>query len=279
MNVKTKYALPIALAGLALLVWCLLSRQPQTRNESQIPNQQEGQNPSEAKRVEEAITATSSPIKNQKAEPKKHQQKVAEQSSQPVYQISPANIAIDPVAEARAKDAEPFRLLGQGSGNAKIVSQAGKTVLEADPKVGIYGCSVSPDGKHLAVSFASEGSIILEPETGNKISLPKRPPGVNKFIFEDWSWIDDNTLVSASGDEKLDANGKPVRSDDNVAQSRLYLYILSQQQLTEMQLPKDLGVKVFTVDQVSRNGYVHLVHDDPNATRPPDLGWFAVRPK
>jgi hypothetical protein len=102
---------------------------------------------------------------------------------------------------------------------------------------------------------------------------------VNKFIFEDWSWIDDNTLVSASGDEKLDANGKPVRSDDNVAQSRLYLYILSQQQLTEMQLPKDLGVKVFTVDQVSRNGYVHLVHDDPNATRPPDLGWFAVRPK
>src|SRR6266404_7929304 len=98
------------------------------------------------------------------------------------YKISPADVVIDPVAEARLKDAEPFRLLGPRSASAKIVNKAGDVVLEADPKVGIYDCSVSPNGKRIAVYFASEGSLILDPETGEKILLPKRPPGENKFI-------------------------------------------------------------------------------------------------
>lgn len=273
MNVKTKNALPIALASLVLLMGWLLSRQPQLRNQSPVRNHHE------AKRVEEATTTPSSPIERHEAKLQKLQQKAVEPSNQPAYQISPANVVIDPTVEGRLKDTKPFRLLGQGSGSAKIVNKAGNVVLEADPKVGIYGCEVSPNGKQLTAYFASEGSIILEPETGTKIALPKRPPGEHKFVFEHWSWIDDNTLVSASGDQKLDAKGNPVREEANVAQSRLYLYDISHQQLTEVQLPKDFGVKIFSISAVSSKGYVYLVHEDPNATRLPDLGWFAVQPK
>jgi hypothetical protein len=265
--VKIKHTLIIALLGAALLLWWFLNHEPETRSQAERKQSNE-----------KAVPAPSANEKREVEQPEP-QQSVVERSDQPAHEISRVNVAFDPDAEAKSKIAEPYRLIGQGSGAAKIVDKSGKVVLEADPKVGIYGCSVSPDGEHIAVDCASAGSIILEPKTGNKITLPKRPPGENKFVFESWYWIDDNTLVAESGDHKLDVLGRPVKSDDNVSQSRLYLYSLNQKQLDEVQLPKDLGAKVFSIAYVSSKGYVHLVTDDPTATRAPDLGWFELRPK
>ena len=183
-----------------------------------------------------------------------------------------------PAAEGRKKTIEPFQLRGRGS-RATIVDAHGNIVFMADSTIGIYACEVSPDAKHLAVYFGSSESIVLEPETGTKIALPKQPPGENKFGFGHWRWIDNNTLLGESGDERLDRKPGADGEGNNVARSRLYLYEITEHKLEEMNMPKDLGAKVFSVTEVNADGSIHLVHDDTSAERPPDLGWFKVSGK
>jgi hypothetical protein len=196
----------------------------------------------------------------------------------PTYQMERMAITSDPNGEAKLPKMRPFQLRGGGSSTAKIVDLEGKTVLDAYPYNTIATCSVSPGGGAILVYHGNSEYEIFDPATKSRAVLPQRPPGEKKLDFSAWHWIDDTALVGQSGDELADR--KDIAGEDTMdIQGRLYFYNVSRKELAEVQLPKDLGAKVFSVTQISPNGYIHLISVQTNATVRADLGWFKVRPK
>jgi len=193
----------------------------------------------------------------------------------PAHELVPTKETVDDAAEQKIADARPYKLQGRGS-DGKIVDAAGQVVLEGDPKVGIYGGTASPDGKSVLVYYGDANYEILNPVTKERLRLPSEPPGKNKLGFG-FYWIDNDTLLGASGDLKLDRRGQPVRDDDNVARTRLYLYHLANHTLEELKIPVPPDVKQVFVSSVTSTGLIHLMHDDPGSKRPEDLGWFKAR--
>jgi hypothetical protein len=205
-----------------------------------------------------------------------------EVESQSRYEMTAANVDFDPVAEAKSKEVQPYRLRG-GAGLGKIVDSQGKVVLESGSESGmhIFGCEVSPNGKLVLVQGGDGKNLILDPNSGRRWLLPHQPPNENMFAFGSWYWIDDDTLLAASG-EKLSVRDAQLRAnaeEPGASRSRLYLFKISRQQLTTIQLPKDFGNQVFSIAQVSSTGSVHLVRQEANASATADLGWFKIRPK
>lgn len=219
---KRIYALILAafVAAAIFLLW--LERQP----EGQVsPNVQRPEDMAESPKhlPIKAPDATQPAIVQ---EPKT----TAETAPQTIYQIESVNVLFDPNAEAKSKEKRPYQLRGLGS-TARIVDMQGRTLVQADPKIGIYGCEVSPNGGRLTVDYGDSNYEVINPATGLKVVLPKQPLGENKLGFGSYYWVDDDTLVAESGDQRLDARGNPVRSDDNVSQTRLYVYSVSRQEL------------------------------------------------
>lgn len=183
-----------------------------------------------------------------------------------------------PTPSTEKKDAphRTYRLIGNGGYPAKVIDDQGKVVIEANPNFGIHGVSISPNNDRLLV-LGYPMSLVVELTTDRRIALPSQPPGSNKLGFASWRWIDNDFLLGESGDAVAERKPGAGGEGNNVAQTRLYLYDLNRQGLEEVKLPDDLVTKVFSVTEVSPDGSVHLIHDDPSATRPPDLGWFKVR--
>lgn len=202
---------------------------------------------------------------------------VVEKSS---YQLAETKSSFDPVADAKRRESAPFRIQGRGS-KAKILTAEGKTLKEAGEKVGIYGCSVSPDGKRLAVYYGDAQYDIITPSNGETVRLPQQPPGENMIGFGSWDWIDDDTLVGVSGKviPFRDDEVGPEREEPNISRSTLYVYKLSERKLAEVELPTELQNKTFSVSAVDLSGNVQLRPEDHESYADASLGWFDVSPK
>jgi hypothetical protein len=266
---RARNVLFILLLTVIVLAVCLwLNRLPQSQKQPIVT------------RSEAVPTDSRSRAENAKPgeTPDRHETPVSVETSAsiPTYQMNRVRIAPDPKEEAKSQTPQAFKLVGGGSSTAKIVDLEGKAVLESAPYNTIASCSVSPEGGRILVYHGNSDYEVFNPTTNSRATLPQQPPGEKKLAFSAWDWIDEDSLLGQSGDEL--ANRKDVAGEDRMEiQGRLYLYSISRQQLAEVQLPKDLGTRVFSVIQVSPNGYIHLVNEDPNATGPPDLGWFEVQ--
>ena len=94
--------------------------------------------------------------------------------------------------------------------------------------------------------------------------------------FGSWHWINDHMLIGESGIQKLGDDGLPVKSDDNVGQTKLYVYDISTKALAEVSLPTEIKAQVFTITKVGSNGHVCLHDDEPGGDSQQELGWFQV---
>lgn len=187
--------------------------------------------------------------------------------------LEPARAENESVSE-KVKEKE-FRVVGQGSSEAKIVDKTGKIFVEAEPSSVIYDCEVSPDGTRLVIYYLRTASRIMEIKSQQTRQLPQKPPGEHKFNFSAWHWIDNDRLIATSGDQKLDEYGRRVKHDDNVSQSRLYVYYLRTQELSEISLPGRMQGKAFSIGRINKSGLVLLNIDNEN----PDTtskNWFRV---
>lgn len=199
----------------------------------------------------------------------------------PLYQMVEAKSSFDPVADAKRRENAPFKIQGRGS-KAKILGADGKVLIEPDEKVGIYGCSVSPGGKRIAVYYGDATYDIVTPSTGETIRLPHQPPGENVLGFGSWHWIDDQTLIGVSGKTIpfRDDQVGPEREEPIIIRSVLYLYDLMKQKMSEVALPPALRIKAVSVSAVDVTGKVQLQPEDRGASyTDASLGWFEVRPK
>lgn len=259
----------LGLIAIVITVWLWLNRLPQSQKHPIVT------------RTETVSSAGPSHAENEKAHerPRRYEAPAPEgmPAGIPTYQMDRVTIPPDPKEEAKSQKTQAFQLIGGGSGTAKMIDLEGKTVLESAPYNTIASYSVSPDGGLILVYHGSSDYEIFDPATKSRTVLPQQPPGKKKLAFSGWHWIDGDTLLGQSGDEMADR--KDVPGEDTMEiQGRLYLYNVRRQQLAEVQFPKDLGTKMFSVSQVTPSGDVHLINEDP-AIGPADLGWFKVRPK
>ena len=177
-------------------------------------------------------------------------------------------------SESPLKD-PPFRFEG-GRGSGRVVDAKGVVVMESSVEIGIYDAAPSPDGQLVLIKGGDAINFILDPAKKGKVQLPQVPPGENMLGFGSWHWIGNRALLGVSGDHALDKNGQPVRHDDNVAQNRLYVFDLSDQQLREVENPAIITQPLFSVVETRPHGHVRLSLSAPPDNTEPDLGWFKI---
>lgn len=175
----------------------------------------------------------------------------------PIVQMKEKPYVVDYATLSHSLENPPYEFRGSDDGNGRVIDKEGKVLMESDKEIVISGAVVGPDREHVLVKGSEGKNFVLTPATGRKLKLPVRPPGANMFPF-DWDWIGEQSLLGKSGVERLGPDGKPTKSEDNVAESKLYVYDLKTQQLSEVGLPDKFTHAVFGVMEVIPDGHVHL---------------------
>lgn len=184
-----------------------------------------------------------------------------------VGQPSPGRLALvqmkeesyvpDYAAVARSRENLPFEFRGDGT-SGYVIDRSGKLLMESGKEIGIFGIAVGPDKEHVLVKGGDGKNFVLTPASGEKLKLPVSPPGEPNMFSFDWDWIGARSLLGRSGVIRLGPNGKAVTTDDNVAESRLYVYDLRTQQLSEVTVPTKFTHAVFEIMEVIPDGHVRL---------------------
>ena len=195
-------------------------------------------------------------------------------AQRPLVQIKAEPYVLDDAAIANSHENLPFEIIG-GAGSGHVVDREGNVLMESGKEIGIFGIAVSPNRQRVLVEGGTT-FFVLAPATGEKLQLPERPVGANMFSLSDWYWIDDNTLIGRSGVKTLDENGKPVTTDNDTSETRLYVYDLTTQHLTEVALPEKYKQALVMVMDVSPDGHVHLALEAPPEGVESDLGWYKI---
>jgi hypothetical protein len=190
---------------------------------------------------------------------------------------------VDGVVDRRAPAEEtPYKLLGYGS-SGRIVDAQGKVILQSGEQSGlyIYDCQVDPGGKQIYVHCANSIDFILDPKTGQQLPLPLSPPspaGATIGGLESWHWLNGETLIAKASEWKpKDQSTKFDDDEANIARTRLYIFRITDQRLTEAVLPQDLNATVLSIVEVSPLGQVHLTYHIGNAPSSNRSTWFSVR--
>ena len=188
--------------------------------------------------------------------------------------------APDYAAIARSHESLPFEFRGGGT-TGRVVDRDGNVIMDSGKDIGIFGVSVAPDKKHVLVKGGNAMNFVIGSSTRSKTQLPIAPPGANMFVFESWYWINDHELVGESALKKVDKFELNVSNENNIAQSKLYVYDIINQKLTEVALPVEFDAKVFGIVEASPDGYIqlHFTNDGPQEKNPDELRWFKIGPQ
>jgi hypothetical protein len=258
MNRSLKLGLIVAVIFLAV-IWFASRNQQIPSTELQVPTERTGGKPAQLRAGENAKPA--SPTSAERL---------------PVVEMKEAKYEIDYVALARSRENLPFEFRGGGT-SGRVVDRQGHVLMESGKEIGIFGVEVGPDKQNVLVKGGDAVNFVFNPATGQKLKLPLTPPGANMLGFG-WRWIGKTKLLGESGVQAFSAKGAPMNCCEghNVAQTKLYVYDVTTQQLAEVTMPSKVTQPVVNVVDVSGDGHVHLVHEVPHVGTPQDLGWFKI---
>lgn len=197
----------------------------------------------------------------------------------PEVTMTAVDYTIDPNSVKLGRENPPFEFRG-GAGTGRVIDHQGKVLLESSKDIQIFGASVSPDRKKVLVDAANSlggNSLVLEPGPDHITQLPSRPPGTNMFSLS-WQWIGPNQLFGISGVEKLSPDGesRDCCNNDNIAQTKFYVFDLTRKQLFQVRMPGVVGQPVVHAADVRGDGYIHLRYDELHEGVEQDLGWFKI---
>jgi hypothetical protein len=187
--------------------------------------------------------------------------------------------AYSPNTEEAARLAKnpPFQFIGNDA-DGRVLDKQGKVLIESGDEVRILGIAVGPDRQRVLIHGGSAINYALEPNTGAKVKLPEKPPGVDVFGFGQWYWIGEHSLLGVSGIQAFDAKGKAVKCCEghDVAKITLFVFDLVSGKLTAVQTPKEVNHPVFTVMEAAPDGHIKLLYEEPHGGSEQELGWFKI---
>jgi hypothetical protein len=192
-----------------------------------------------------------------------------------IFSLRRTDYMPDRDAQALAQKDVPYECRG-GGGEGRVTDRVGGVILESTKEFGIFGASVSPAGTWIFAHGGSAKNLVFTPGKEEKQWLPTAPPGKNMLGFGSWHWINDHMLVGEAGTEKLGVDGLPVKTEDNVAESKLYIYDINTRELAEVALPAELKGQVFGVIESSGDGHLFIGIESPRDDDKFKEGWFKI---
>lgn len=123
-----------------------------------------------------------------------------------------------------------------------IKNSKGEIIFQATDKMPCVSLRSRPRISQVVIISANRNAFVIDPETKQRVALPKQPPEAGAKGFETWEWIDNNTLLAEYHVQAKGPDGKSVSccQGHGIAETRLYAYNLKSNALVRVALPKQL---------------------------------------
>ena len=162
------------------------------------------------------------------------------------------------------------------SSRVKITNSDGLVLYQASPENPFVRVVSMDGGDKIGISRGDHSFRVIDIKTAKFIDLPVKP-NLNKVVgFGYWDWVNSNLLIGVSGIEKEPDQTLACCDEHTVLRSLLYVYDISKEKMRAVNLPPEIEEKVFTVNQVTTDGFIELVSSSGHEDDGQPLGWFKI---
>jgi hypothetical protein len=157
-----------------------------------------------------------------------------------------------------------------------IKNSKGEIIFQATDIMPCVSLRSRPGISQIVIISANRNSFVIDPETKQRVALPKQPPEEGAKGFETWEWIDNNTLLAEYHVQAKGPDGKSVSccQGHGIAETRLYAYNLKSNALVRVALPKQLEGAAFSIGRIAGDGSFEVATSSSHLTDGKRVGWF-----
>lgn len=157
-----------------------------------------------------------------------------------------------------------------------IKNSKGEIIFQATDEMPIVAICSRANISQIVIESANRNAFVIDPETKQRVALPKQPPEEGAKGFETWEWIDNNTLLAEYLVMAKGPDGKSVSccQGHGIAETRLYAYNLKSNALVRVALPKQLEGTAFSIGRIAGDGSLEVATLSNHLTDGKRVGWF-----
>lgn len=162
------------------------------------------------------------------------------------------------------------------SSRGAINNPKGEVIFQATDELPFVSMRSRADVSQVVVISTNRNTFVIDPETKQRVALPKQPPEEGAKGFETWEWIDNNTLLAEYHVQAKGPDGKSVSccQGHGISETRLYAYILKSNVLVRVALPKQLEGTAFSIGRIAGDGSLEVATPSNHLTDGKRVGWF-----
>lgn len=258
MNKRT-----IAVVGCGLLpLICLMLSRPGKDDPRMGGNPSTTSEPPAVK----ALPASSSPVPQPKSQPAASVAEVV---------LVPCKASNEPGEIASAPRPE-YVWYTQPTSKGAIKNSKDEVIYQATEELPFVSMRSRANVSQVVIVSGNRNAFVIDPETKQRVALPKQPPEEGAKGFESWEWIDNNTLLAEYHVLAKGPDGKSVSccQGHGIAETRLYTYNLKSNTLVRVALPKHLEGTAFSIGRIADDGSLEVATPSNHLTDGKHVGWF-----
>jgi hypothetical protein len=164
----------------------------------------------------------------------------------------------------------------QPTSKGAIKNSKGEIIFQATDELPFVSMRSRANVSQIVIVSGNRNAFVIDPETKQRVALPKQPPEEGAKGFETWEWIDDNTLLAEYHVQAKGPDGKSVSccQGHGIAETRLYAYNLKSNALVRVALPKQLEGTPFSIGRIADDGSLEVATPSNHLTDGKRIGWF-----
>jgi len=247
--------------GLIVLI-CLMFYRP--RNDEPIKQVKSHITP--AQTAENALPESSSPASQPISQPSAADDELA---------LVPRNMSIDS-GEITSSSRPEFVWYTQPTSTGTIKNSKGEIIFQATRELPFISMRSRGNVSQVVIISGNRNAFVIDPETKQRVLLPKQPPEEEAKGFENWEWVDNDTLLAEYQVMARGPDGKSVSccQGHGVAETKLYAYNLKSNALVKVALPKPLEGTAFNIGRIAKDGSFEAVTTSNHLSDGKSVGWF-----
>jgi hypothetical protein len=189
--------------------------------------------------------------------------------------LVPRNAKIDSNGVTSAPRPE-FVWYTQPTSKGAIKNSRGEIIFQATDEMPFVSMRSRANVSRIVVFSGNRNAFVIDPETKQRVSLPKQPPVEGAKGFETWEWVDNDTLLAEYHVPAKAEVGKTVSccQGHSIAETILYTYSLKSNALVKVVLPKQLQGTAFSIGRIAGDGSFELVTPSNHLADGKGVGWF-----
>jgi|GEM_PF-5787783 len=207
-------------------------------------------------------------------------------SKPPVTQPKNQTPAVDIVLVPRSGSVEPDEITSaprpeyvwytQPTSKGAIKNSKGEIIFQATDELPFVSMRSRANVSKIVIIAGNGNAFVIDPETKQRVALPKQPPEAGAKGFETWELIDNNTLLGEYHVQAKGPDGKSVSccQGHGIAETRLYAYNLKSNALVRVALPKQLEGTAFSIGRIAGDGSFEVATSSNHLIDGKHVGWF-----